>query len=329
MVNQPLIGKIALVTGATRGIGKGIALQLGEAGATVYITGRTLKSKEGQIGSLEDTAKEIRDRGGKCIPVQVDHENDQDIHNLFQRIDTEQNGRLDILINNAYKGVTTIFESSSLKFWETKPEVWDDINIVGLRNHYICTVYAARLMVPRKEGLIVNISIFGGMRYLFNVAYGIGKAAVDRMAADCGVELKKYNVTMLSLYPGAVKTELITELNSKVGERTLKTDNSGRKIDSKKIFAEGESIEFSGKVIVSLAQDPDLKSYTSRVVLCADYAQAHGIVDVDKRVIPSIRQLNTILTRFLLPESLHFVANLIPNFVKVPYFVMTLANSKY
>ena len=152
MTNQDLTGKIALVTGATRGIGKGIALQLGEAGATVYITGRTLKSKPGSFGSLEDTANEIRARGGKCIPLQVDHENDDQIAKLFEQIDTEQNGRLDILINNAYKGVNSIFENSSLKFWEVKPEIWDDINNVGLRNHYICTVYAARLMVPRKQG---------------------------------------------------------------------------------------------------------------------------------------------------------------------------------
>lgn len=103
--SKPLTGKVALVTGATRGIGKGIALQLGQAGALVYITGRTLKSKDGH-GSLEQTAEEIRERGGKCIPVQVDHENDNQIAQLFQRIDSEQNGVLDILINNAYKGVT-------------------------------------------------------------------------------------------------------------------------------------------------------------------------------------------------------------------------------
>ncbi len=166
-----------------------------------------------------------------------------------------------------------------MKFWETKPELWDEINNVGLRNHYFCTVYAgillysnifiinlslkftgsnqARLMVPRKQGLIVNISSFGGARYLFNVAYGIGKvylilqfyvqaiyalyfldpsmrifaktqAACDRMAVDCGIELKKHNVTMLSLYPGAVKTELCMELSKKplpeaaVGNKVLK-----------------------------------------------------------------------------------------------------------
>lgn len=143
--NKSLVDKIVLVTGATRGIGRGIAVQMGGAGATVYITGRTLKSKDG-MGSLEETANEIKERGGKCIFVQVDHEDDKQIADLFKRIDTEQNGRLDILINNAYKGVQTIFESRSQKFWEANPEMWDEINNVGLRSHYICTVYASRLI---------------------------------------------------------------------------------------------------------------------------------------------------------------------------------------
>jgi dehydrogenase/reductase SDR family protein 1 len=93
------------------------------------------------MGSLEDTANEIRNRGGHCIPCVVDHENDTQLSVLFQKIDSEQNGRLDILVNNAYKAVNQIFENSSLKFWESKPEIWDDVNNVGLRSHYICTVY--------------------------------------------------------------------------------------------------------------------------------------------------------------------------------------------
>ena len=321
MTVQPLIGKVALVTGATRGLGKGIALQLGQAGALVYITGRTLKSTNG-LGSLEDTANEIRERGGKCIPVQCDHENDQDIYKLFERIKNEQNERLDILINNAYKGVDTIFETGALKFWEQKPEVWDDINNVGLRNHYICTVYAARIMVPRKQGLIINVSSPGGLRYLFNVAYGIGKAAVDRMAADCGVELKRHNVTMISLYPGAVKTELVTH-------NQAKRSDSSKPTGSDKIFANAESIEFAGKIIVQMAQDKNIKSYTSKVVIGADYAQKYNIKDIDNRQIESFRQLSYILRNQLLPEKLAFLANFVPSFIKVPGFLLAIATSKF
>ena len=126
MSNKALADKIVLVTGATRGIGRGIAVCFGEAGATVYITGRTLTSKDG-MGSLEETANEIKKRGGHCIPVQVDHESDQQISDLFKKIETEQNGRLDILVNNAYKAVNQIFENSSIKFWEAKPELWDEV----------------------------------------------------------------------------------------------------------------------------------------------------------------------------------------------------------
>jgi dehydrogenase/reductase SDR family protein 1 len=107
--NRPLSNKVALVTGATRGIGKGIALQLAEAGCLVYITGRTLKSTDANLGSLEQTENEIRERNGRCVPVKCDHENDQDIKNLFERIKIEQNDVLDILVNNAYKGINVSF----------------------------------------------------------------------------------------------------------------------------------------------------------------------------------------------------------------------------
>ncbi|RNA30988.1 dehydrogenase reductase SDR family member 1-like [Brachionus plicatilis] len=314
--NRPLAGKVALVTGATRGIGKGIALQLGQAGALVYITGRTLKSTN-NLGSLEQTANEIKERGGVCIPVQVNHESDHEIAELFQKIETEQNGILDILVNNAYKGVTTIFEGSSLEFWKQKPEVWDEINNVGLRNHYICTVYAARMMVPRKQGLIINISSFGGMSYIFNVAYGVGKAAVDRMAVDCGKELSKHNVVMLSLYPGAVKTELVTDMISKQNPDI--SGISGKQISMKKVFEQGESIEFAGKCIVSLAQDKNLSKYTSKVVIAADYARAHGIKDVDGRQITSFKQLKSGLLMSL-PDNLKWIANLVPGFISIPQF---------
>jgi len=158
-------------------------------------------------GSLEATVDEIQQRGGVAIPCVVDHEKPEQVKELFDRINKEQNGQLDVLVNNAYKGVQTIFQGMRQKFYESDPKQWDDINDVGLRNHFVCTAYAARLMVPRKKGLIVNISSPGGQMYLFNVPYGIGKVAVDRMAIDCGIELKKHNVACLSLMLGAVRTE--------------------------------------------------------------------------------------------------------------------------
>jgi len=313
--NKSLAGKICVVTGATRGIGRGIAIQLGEAGATVYITGRTLTSKDG-MGSLEDTATEIRNRGGVCVPCVVDHENDVQISGLFDKINTEQNGRLDVLVNNAYKAVNAIFDSSAMNFWETKPEIWDDINNVGLRNHYICTVYAARLMVPRKSGLIINVSSWGGAGYIFNVAYGIGKCALDRMAADCGVELKKHNVTMISLYPGAVNTEIV--VSKKLGK--------GNSVNE--VFNEAESTEFSGRIVAQLAQDANVMQYTSKVLIGAEYALNNGIRDIDDRVILSMRSIKYLAGR-LLPNGLKFIANFIPASLRIPQYIIDISKSKF
>ncbi|KAJ8303067.1 hypothetical protein KUTeg_019463, partial [Tegillarca granosa] len=183
-----LAGKVCIVTGATRGIGKGIALQLGEAGAT------------------------IENRGGTCIPVQCDHSKDEDIQKLFEKVKKEQNGQLDVLVNNAFAAVNTLAKYMGTPFWEQPWSIWDTMNNVGLRNHYMCAVEAAKLMVPNKRGLIINVSSRGGLRYVFNVCYGVGKEACDRMAADCAVELKEHNVTFVSLWPDAVKTENMKHL---------------------------------------------------------------------------------------------------------------------
>jgi len=192
-----LAGKVCIVTGASRGIGKGIALQLGQAGATVYITGRTLKRNPIKLGcSLEEVAEEIEARGGKCVPVQCDHSKDEEIEKFFETVRNKENGRLDVLVNNAYSAVSTIAETRGRTFYEMEPSLWDDINNVGLRNHYYCTVHAARIMVENRSGLIINVSSFGGLRYLFNVPYGVEKEACDRMMTDCGIELKskKHNL---------------------------------------------------------------------------------------------------------------------------------------
>ncbi len=183
-----LTGKIALVTGATRGIGRGIAIGLGEAGATVYITGRTLESsdhKQGMSGSLKETQLAVESVGGGCIPVVVDHSNDEQVRLLFEQIQAEQ-GQLDILVNNAYSGVQTLRDNFGKPFWECEPSFWDAGNNVGLRSHYIASVFAAKMMVPCQQGLICTISSWGGMSYIFSVPYSVGKCAGDRLAADSG-----------------------------------------------------------------------------------------------------------------------------------------------
>jgi NAD(P)-dependent dehydrogenase (short-subunit alcohol dehydrogenase family) len=197
-----LKGKVALVTGASRGIGKGIAIGLGEAGALVYITGRSVNqsnSMDSISGSLLETKVAVEKAGGICIAVPVDHSDDEQIKSLFEKIDREQNGQLDLLVNNAYGGVRSLIDAKGKPFWEADLSLWDTCNQVGLRSHYVASHFAAKMMTLRKQGLIVTISSWGGLAPIFGVAYGTGKSACDRLAAEMAVELKPFNVASISL----------------------------------------------------------------------------------------------------------------------------------
>ncbi|KAJ8268666.1 hypothetical protein COCON_G00138380 [Conger conger] len=308
-----LSGWVCLVTGASRGIGKGIALQLSEAGATVYITGRN-------ENSLQETAVEVKERGGGCLPVVCDSSKEDDIKELFERIKREQKGRLDLLVNNAYSGVQAIFENMGKKFWETEPSMWDCINNTGLRGHYICSVYAARMMVAQGRGLMVVISSMGGLKYIFNVPYGVGKAACDRLAVDMAVELKRSGVASVSLWPGAVKTELLTEL-------LLETANPVQmNSKAREIFANGESTEVSGRCIVELAKDKNLMSLTGRVLMTCDLARRYGIRDNDGRHVTDYTSLSFLLSQV---PYLSWLSALTPSFLRVPRFILTLTGGHF
>lgn len=320
---KSLAGFVCLVTGATRGIGKGIAVQLGEAGATVYVTGRTLTQTETSHGSLMETVEEINSRGGRGIAVRVDHGKDNEITDLFDRIKREQNGQLDVLVNNAYSGVTAIMEQMDKPFWEQPVSMWDDINNVGLRNHYICSVLAAQMMVPRNSGLIVNISSAGGLVYTFNVPYGVGKEACDRMAVDCAIELKKHGISCISLWPGFVQTELLLD-------HFGKKDPTKENADSRKIienFLAGESPEFSGKCIVNLLMDKqNLLKKSGHVLITADLGDEYGFKDIDGRKPWSVRSLKFLIHYYMnVPRH---VADWIPNFLKFPCWIVTLLGKK-
>lgn len=329
MAARPMAGQICIVTGATRGIGKGIALQLGQAGATVYITGRTLNAlKDDPVGgSLMDTAKEIEDRGGKCIPVQCDHSKDSDIEELFKKVSKEQDGRLDLLVNNAYSAVKAIGENMGKPFWEQPITLWDTVNNVGLRNHYLCSVHAAKLMTVRKSGLIVNISSAGGLRYLFNVPYGIGKEAMDRMAADCAVELKKKNVAFVSLWPGAVQTENVMHL-IKTNTLNLKkaAPQNVPEVDSTFVFENGETIEYAGKAVVALATDPKIMKKSGRILMTADLGYEYGFKDINGKEPLNFRQLNALVQ--MSPKT-RWMANFIPNFIYIPKWMVAMGGNKF
>ena len=309
-----LKGKVALVTGATRGIGKGIAIGLGEAGATVYITGRSLTASnpsDSVSGSLKETQLAVEEAGGKCIPVRVDHSKDKQIKRLFDRIQDEQQGKLDLLVNNVFSGVRAIRDAHGKPFWQSEPSLWDEINHVGLRSHYITSVFAARMMVERKQGLICTISSWGSMSYIFGAAYGVGKTACDRLAADMAVELKPDNVASISLWPGIVGTEHITNFAREMD-----------KSDSDATFGDGYNWEtplLTGRVIAALAAQPNIMSYTGKVGIVAELARKYKIVDQDGNSPVSLRSL-PFLIPFTFP-ALRKYRWLIPN-IKVPWLFL-------
>jgi NAD(P)-dependent dehydrogenase (short-subunit alcohol dehydrogenase family) len=295
-----LAGKVALVTGGSRGVGRGVARALGEAGATVYVTGRTSSpADDPPPGTVEHVAREVDAAGGRGIPVRCDHGDDRQIAALFERVAGEA-GRLDVLVNNVFSGVSDMADTAALRFWEIDPGAWDRMNQVGLRAHYVAAVHAARLMVPRRSGLIVQISSFGAISYLFNTAYGVGKAAIDRLTSDLAFELKGEGVAVISVWPGMVRTELTEQL------RLEATPGYRRIFD-----AYGESPLVAGRAVAGLAADPDVMRRTGRVVIAAELPRRYGVRDEAGRRPWSPRSIRT-MARAVLPRSLAGAAVLVP-----------------
>ncbi|WP_395396501.1 SDR family NAD(P)-dependent oxidoreductase (plasmid) [Novosphingobium sp. BL-8A] len=203
-----LEGKIAIVTGASRGVGKGIALALGEQGATVYVTGRTVNSGNALLpGTIGETAAEVSARGGTGIAIQVDHTDHAQTAALFEQVQTDS-GRLDVLVNNLMAIPPAM--TDRIGFWE-KPLDLLDIFETGINAAYVAAWHAAKIMVPQGSGLIVGISGYVGVTYTYDVAFGTTKSATDRMMRDMAVELKPHGVTALSLWQGFTFTERALE----------------------------------------------------------------------------------------------------------------------
>ena len=201
-----LKGKIAVVTGASRGVGKGIALALGERGATVYVTGRTTGDGE---RTIDTTAREVTAAGGEGRAIKCDHGNDADIAACFAKIGAEA-GRIDILVNNVYKIPDPPAWGGG--FWDHPIQVWDDQVGIGLRAHYVASWHAAQWMFKAGPGAaMLNVSSPGGQSYHFSSSYGAGKAGLDRLTADMAIELKPKGIPAVVLYPGSVSTEFIQD----------------------------------------------------------------------------------------------------------------------
>jgi len=269
-MSEPLNGKVAIVTGASRGIGKGIALELGAAGVTVYVTARSVSDGDHPLpGTVGATAREVDAMGGTGVAVALDHRDDAAVEALFDRVLAEH-GQLDVLVNNAF--IVTDQLVSGLPFWEASLTNWDDMIDVGTRSAYVASVFAARAMVPAKRGLIVNVSSSGAEEYAWQVAYGVGKCALDRITADTAHELAPHGVSVVSVWPGFVRTERI-DMAADAGLLSASLD-----------LETCESPRFMGRAVVALATDDDVARWSGRAVAARDLADEYDFTDVDGRL---------------------------------------------
>ena len=272
-----LSGKVAVVTGASRGVGKGAALALADEGATVYVTGRTVTPGSYPLpGTVGETAAEVDRRGGRGIAVRVDHGRDDEVAALFERVRREQ-GRLDLLVNNAFSLPEDLTEPQP--FWEKPLSNWEMVD-VGVRSSFVAAWHAAQLMVPQKSGLIVATSGYVGVTYTYGVVFGTCKAAVDRMARDMAIELKPHRVASVSLWLSLAFTERARRNLAARPEMTTQTVTNP---------VIGTSIEFPGRVIAALARDPDVMRRSGGTWIAAELARDYGVTDVDGKVPPSLR----------------------------------------
>ncbi len=278
----PKLPHIAIVTGASRGAGRGIAVALGSHGCTVYVTGRSDGcSDKGLPGTIQATAQEVTAAGGRGIAVRVDHADDLQVASLFERVRSEQ-GRVDILVNNACAIHDQLSQPGH--FWQKPLAIGDMIN-VGVRSGFVASWYAAPLMVAQRRGLIVFTSAPGAMHYVFGPAYGAHKAGVDKMAHDMAVDLREANVAALSIWMGSLATE---RLLSMIAADSAKFGYLADKL---------ESPEFTGHVVWALYNDPALMQLSGQTLIGAEAGARYGVVDGGGKVPTSVRDTSGIAPR--------------------------------
>ena len=244
--------RIAVVTGGTRGVGRGVARELARQGARVFATGRSVPNHE----PFEQPV----------TAIQCDHRDDRQVEGAFQRIANEA-GSIDILVNSVWGGYEGMIENGQFTwpkpFWEQPLWRWDAMFGAGVRAYYHASQLAARTMVAQRRGLIVNISFWAAQKHIANVAYGVAKAATDKMTADMAVELRSHGVTIVSLYPGLVRTEKVMEAAA-----YLDLSNS-------------ESPDFIGRAVAALHSDAEVLRHTGTVLIAAALGRDYGFTDID------------------------------------------------
>jgi NAD(P)-dependent dehydrogenase (short-subunit alcohol dehydrogenase family) len=268
-----LKGTIAVVTGASRGAGLGIAVVLGEDGATVYVTGRSSRggrATEGLPGTVEEAAEAVTARGGVGVPVRCDHTVDAEVEALFERVRQER-GRLDILVNNVWGGYEGHeHERFAAPFWEQPVRHWDGMFTAGLRAHLTASRLAIPLMLPQRSGLIVSTTAWDRDRYLGNLYYDVAKTAVNRMTYGLACELRPHGIVAVALAPGFMRTERVL-----AAHRQAPFDLSGT-----------ESPEYLGRAVAALAADPDTMRKSGSVQAVGNLAAEYGFTDIDGRWVP-------------------------------------------
>jgi len=284
--SKPLKGRIAVVTGASRGGGRGIALSLGEAGATVYVTGRSVRGDTTRPdlagATVDDTAEDVTTRGGVGIPVRCDHTRDDEVAALFDRIERE-GGVLDLLVNNVWGGYEDYDEAFTDPFWEQPASRWDGMFSAGVRAHWIASQHAARLMVSRGSGLIASTTFWDRGKSLSSLPYDLAKNAVNRLAYEMALELKSHGVASVAVSPGWMRTEAV------LAAYGLPIDDSVRELPPE--LEQTESILYVGRAVAALASDAKVLEKTGRILTVGDLAREYGFTDVDGSQPPPYRLL--------------------------------------
>ena len=269
--------RVAVVTGASRGAGRGIALALGECGATVYVTGRSVKGQpttDDMPGTIDETAEAVTARGGVGVAARCDHTIDTEVEALFERVKMEQ-GRLDLLVNCAWGGYEVEGRISQAPFWEQPPHYWNRMFVSGVRAALVSSRFAAPLMLMRNQGLIVNITAWVDDVYLSNIFYDVAKSAINRMAFGMAQELKKRNIAAIALAPGFIRTERVVAAFNSAGMQGYESFT--------------ESPEYVGRAVAALAADSNVMEKTGRIMNVGDLAREYGFTDVDGRLIPPFK----------------------------------------
>ncbi len=264
-----LSGQVAVVTGASRGAGRAIARVLGQGGATVYVTGRSVRGEPAVAeypNAIEDTADEVTAAGGRGIPVRCDHTDDAAVQSLFERVRSEQQ-RLDVLVCNAWGGYMPYPEHQDWyqhPFWEQSMQRWDGMFTAGLRSHLVTCRYGLPLMLDQQRGLVILTTFTQGRKYLGNVFYDLAKNAACRAAEVIAGELGEREIAVLALSPGWMRVERMTGLT----EHQL---------------AQTESPEYIGRAVAALAADAAVMRRTGQVLTVGDLAREYGFTDIDGR----------------------------------------------